>query len=580
MKLFSLIENEIKQYVEGQTEIHDGYNFSQYKLVRRIVLYMNQIYPKGKMDSQGNYKYWFDIISPRIDTEVKNIDFDTADIMLYSDSAVDSAKVILSNLYLKEWLRTTGQGEKINSVVEDSSGWGNIVWKKVKGGYEQVDLKDFYVVNQTAFSLNDTPAIERHVMTQTQLRDKIGIWENVEEAIKGCADKSRSTTVTSGVGQEKETPYYEVYERNGEVSTKDLYEARGESGGSEDEYVLAKIVTVGIRKGGGQVQLKYILYSDTISEMPYREYHRGRFQGRWFRTGLYEILMDCQTRANEIGNQIARGLEWSSKTIFRSSDKVIANNILTDMNSGDIIRSNDIQHVPVRMEGLDQLLADWNRIIEVADSLANSYEAVTGESMPSGTPFRLGAMLNQNANKLFDFLREKLALSFTSLLEDWVLPELLKDLKAESVMRITGDDKWVRRFYELLVNSWYNRNLLSFGPHTEEEGQMIKEAQLAAVLQKKETMLTLERGFWGEFKPRAQIIITGERVALTAELESLSNFINLEADPVRRTALIELAMKKKGIDIENLPKSPPAPAPMPEAQPGQPMPQTAGMMQQ
>ena len=43
MKLFSLIENEVREFVEGQTEIHDGYNFSQYKLVRRIVLYMNKV---------------------------------------------------------------------------------------------------------------------------------------------------------------------------------------------------------------------------------------------------------------------------------------------------------------------------------------------------------------------------------------------------------------------------------------------------------------------------------------------------------------------------------------------------------
>ena len=105
MKLFSLIESEIKQFVEEQTEIHDGYNFSQWKLVRRIVLYMNQIYPKGKLDSQGNYKYWFDIISPRIDSEVKNIDFDVKDISVYSEGDNDDARIHISGAYLKDWLK-------------------------------------------------------------------------------------------------------------------------------------------------------------------------------------------------------------------------------------------------------------------------------------------------------------------------------------------------------------------------------------------------------------------------------------------------------------------------------------------
>jgi hypothetical protein len=557
MSLFSKIENEIREFVEGQTEIHDGYNFSQWKLIKRIVLYMNQVYPKGKVDSQGNYKYWFDIISPRIDSEVKNVDFDVKDIVVYSTGDNDDARIHISNAYLKDWLKKTGQSEDLNEIVEEGSGWGNVVLKRLKKDYEICDLRNLYVVNQTAFSLKDSPVIERHIMTQSQLREKRGVWKNIDEAIKGCAEKSLATTVTTGQVADKETPYYEVFERNGEVSTQDLAEAQGKSGGSEDEYILAKIVACGIRRTGGSPQLKYVLYADKISEMPYKEYHRGRYQGRWLRQGLYEILMDCQTRANEIGNQIARGLEWSSKTIFASSDKVIANNILTDLNSGDIIRSVDLRQVPVRMEGLDQLIADWNRVMELADRLANSYEVVTGESMPSGTPFRLGAMLNQNANKLFDYIREKLTITMRDLIEDWILPEILSDLKQEEVILLTGDEQWRERYYEMLVQDWYLKNLVNFGPHTQQEADMIKEFQLDQLMKKENVRIKAEKSYWTSFEPRIRVELGGERVALMAELETLANFIALENDTVRRTALIELAMKKKGIDVDSLPKTPP-----------------------
>lgn len=551
------IEDEIKEFVEGQTEIHDGFNFSQWKLIRRIVLYMNQVYPKGKLDSQGNYKYWFDIISPRIDSEVKNVDFDVKDIRLYSTGDNDDARLHIANAYMRDWLKNTGQSETLNEIVEQGAAWGNVVLKRIRGDYELVDLRNFFVINPTAMTLDDSPVIERHVMTQSQLREKKGVWKNVEEAIKSCGEKNLATTMTTGVVQNKETPYYEVFERNGEVSTKDLSEAQGKSGGSDDRYVLAKIVAVGVRKGGGTPKLMHVLYADKISEMPYKEYHRGRFQGRWFRQGLYEVLMDCQTRANEIGNQLARGLEWSSKTIFRSSDKVIASNILTDMNNGDIIRSQDLGQVEVRMQGIDQLIADWNRLMEVADRLANSYEIVTGESLPSGTPFRLGAMLNQNANKLFDFIREKLAITVRDLLEEWVLPELLSSLRQEKVLLLTGDEKWRERYYAMLVEDWYVSNLVALGPHTAEEAAAVKQAQLQALAQNEEVRIKVERKYWENFKPRVRVDITGERVALMAELETLANFIALENDPVRRTALIELAMKKKGIDVDTLPKTPP-----------------------
>ena len=167
---------------------------------------MNQIYPKGKLDSQGNYKYWFDIISPRIDSEVKNIDFDVKDISVYSEGDNDDARIHISGAYLKDWLKQTGQSEELNEIVEEGSAWGNVVLKRLRDTYEISDLRNLFVINQTAFSLNDTPVIERHVMTQSQLREKKGVWDYIDEAIIACAEKSLSTTATSGNPHEKQSP--------------------------------------------------------------------------------------------------------------------------------------------------------------------------------------------------------------------------------------------------------------------------------------------------------------------------------------------------------------------------------------
>ncbi len=556
MRLFKIIDREIKDFTDNTVEIFDGYMFSQYKLVKRIVYYQNQVYPKGKLDSHGNYKYWFDVISPRIDTEVKNIDFDTKDISIYSVGEKDSNRVLIANGFLKQWLKETGQAEKINEAVEQGSAWGNVVWKKTKGDYELVDLKHFFVVNQVAKSLNETAVIERHIMTQSDLREKEGIWDNIDAVIKSCGNREFSSDVNKGNPSETENYYYEVFERNGEISERDLFEAQGKTGGNEDKYVLAKVIVCGLGGGSNKDKdPKYVLYADKISKMPYKEYHRGRYQGRWFRVGLYEILMDIQTRSNEIGNQIAKGLGWASTTLFRSKDKVIAQNVLDDLSNGDIVRSEDLQQVNVRMEGLDQLIADWNRLMEMADRLANSYEVVTGEALPAGTPFRLGSMLNQNANKLFDFIREKLTVVFEGLIGDWILPEYMKDLKLKDILRITGDEEWLKRYNEVLVNSWYIRNMLAIGPHSSEEAAGLKEFKTKEISKNKEAVVKTAKDFWAEFEPRVRVVITGENVALMAELETFANFINLETDPVRRTALIEMAMKKKGIDVESLPKT-------------------------
>ena len=560
ISIFKTFETEIKNYQEQPVEISDGVSFSQSKLVKRISLYENQIYPKGKVDSQGDYKYWFDITSPRVNDEVKNIDFDRSNIMIYSESFKDRLAILLSNLELKNWLIKTGQGEKLNDAVEEFSAWGNVVWKKVKGGYERVDLKNFYLTNVTAQSLEETAVIERHILTQSDLRNKEGVWENIDKVILSCANKE--FTATKGSSPVDTTnPYYEIYERNGEINEKILKEAQGKSGGNEDKYVLAKVIVAGLGKKGKETS-KFVLFADEISKMPYKEAHRGRYKGKWWREGMYEILFDCQTRANQIGNQIAKGLEWASKLILRTADDTFVQNILTDLRNGDILRTRDLTQVDTRMHGLDQLMVDWNRNIQTADRLSNSYEIVRGETMPSNTPFRLGALLDTNANKLFDFLREKLALGFKSLIEDWILPDLLKELRGQKIIDLTNSEENLKDYYEMVTEGWYIKNLINLPPHSLEIAQTLKESKLAELIRSQKASVKIEKGFWDSFKPRIKVVITGENVRLAADLESMLSFIQLEADPIRRSALIEMAMAKKNIDISNLPKSPPQPQQM------------------
>lgn len=536
--MINKITKEIQNYKSETVNPVKGYSYSQYKTVHRIMLIKNQVYAKGKLDEQGKIKFWFDIITPRVDNEIKNIDFDTKNISLFSLSKKDAISLFIANFALKEWLRKTGESAKLNEFIEIGSEWGNVVWKKIKDGYEVMDLNDFFVLNQTAKTLENSDIIERHLLTRSQLLEK-KYWKNVDELIKA-----------------KDCKEFLVYERNGEVTEKELRVAQNKSGGSEDKYVLAKIVVGGIKKDISD-DIKYVLYAEEIPKMPYKEYHRGKYAGRWLRMGLVEALYDCQIRANQIGNQIARGLEWSSKTIFRSSDRTIARNILTDMKNGDIIKSEDLQQVNTRMNGIDQLIADWNRIMEIADKIANSYEVVTGETMPSGTPFSLGNMLNQNANKLFDYIREKLGIAFEEIIQDWILPDIMKDLRGKDVIRITGDAGYLKKFYQLLVKSWYLNNLIAMPPHGEDVAMAMKEEKLKELLKNKEIILKLEKKMWENIRPRVMVVITGENIDMGAELETLKTFIALEGDSLRRTALIEMAMIRRGIDVSDLPKTPP-----------------------
>ena len=552
------IETEINQYLTTTVSVGETAKYSQNKLVQRINLFATQTYPNGKFDSQGAYKFWYEVIAPRIDSEVKNIDFDTKDISVYSERKIDELPVIITNLKIKDYLRETGQAEEINSAIEEGSGWGNVVWKKVAGGYERVDLKNFFVINQTAKSLKDSPAIERHEFSQSDLQAKEKSWDNIKEVTEECKSLTSKLTL-----QDQEvtttTPKYDIYERNGEVCLKDLKETNGETvlDGDENKYTLAKVIGVGTKGNSTGVSIQYIMYAQKISETPYEEYHRSRYQGTWWRKGLYELLFDIQVRCNQIGNQISRGLEFASKKVLWSPDKLIVQNIINDINNGDIIRTTGLHGVDLRMDGFDQLAAEWNRLIALANEIANSREIVQGDAMPSGTPFRLGALYNQNANKLFDFIREKLAIPFSVMFEKWIIPELVKDIKAKDILRLTGDSDMMVRLYEVVVNSWYIDNLISLPPHTNEMAVMLKQQQMDLLKKRPQLLMKGVSALFEDFKPHACVVISGENSNKGTELDSYNTFIQLESDPIRRSYLVELAMKRVGIDVASLPRSTP-----------------------
>lgn len=566
--LASQMEDEITQFLTEEVQLSESQSFSQHKLTNRISLFETKTYPTGKLDSQGNYKYWYDIITPRIESEIKNIDFDTKDIEVYSPLDSDVLPVLISNLKLKEYLKDNEQAEEINSAIEEGSGWGNIVWKRVKDGYERVDLQNFYVINQTARSLEDTPAIERHQLTSSDLRAKIDVWEYVDDVLEEC----KSKTYKSSIGdQEKDTtvPYYDIYERNGEISVKDLKEFQGKkpAKGDEDRYVLAKVIGAGVKGSLSSVEIKYILFAEEIKAMPYIEYHRSRYKQRWFREGLYELLFDLQVRANQIGNQLAQGLELASKTVLRSDDKLIIQNILTDIRNGDIIKAKDLTQVQLRMDAFDQLANEWNRVNELANSIANSQEVVQGITPASGTPLGTTQLLNQNAGKLFDFIREKIAIAYTQIFEDWILPQQIKELSKAEVLRLTGDSDMMKRLNKIIVDDWYLQNLPILPPHTDEIAEVLKKEKMDELNSRPQLLMKAMDGMFKRFKPRASIVITGEQLNRAAELAELSGFIQLETDQIRRTALIEIAMKRAGIDAGGLPKTEQPVAPAPTAQP-------------
>jgi len=557
--LYSRIESEINNYLTRKVEISSGVFFSQYKTINRINKFKNRDLTGTKINPDLSYDYYFDIISPRADSEVKNLRFDTKHILVFSQNPrKDFPAVFVANAMLKSWMAESGEDLELKSAVEEFTSNGNIGFKKIGGGYERVDMSNTYITNQKAETINDTDLIERYDMTASQIK-AMDVWDDEvkDEVIKNLGDKTYTAEkLTTPIIST--TKKYEIYEYTGEVSEKEYNQIKGLEGGEKDNYFLAKVIVAGLTQGG--TGKKYTLFAEKLKGeiSDYYIYaHRGRYEGRFWRVGMTELLFDHQIRANEIGNQIARGMEWASKVIFKSKDSRVLQNIRADLDNGDVVITDDLSQVDVRMKGMDQLIGDWNRVQVDADKLSNSFEVVRGETMPSGTPFRLTALIDANAGKMFTLLRQKITLPYKRVFREWVLPELIKNLKGQEIFNLLGEDETLDQLRELMANKWYVDNLVKIGPHTRDIAEAIK-AEKMDELRQKDPVIENTKEIWKGVLPRLFVTITGENSDAADNIQDMVQLLQLEQDPMRIAFLLDSIYKIRGIPVPPLPEEAPA----------------------
>jgi hypothetical protein len=548
MKILDIITDEVQEYLFGTTEIAEGITFNEYRLKKRIQYFKNRHYPTGKVDDEGQYELWFDLIHPRVNDEVKNLSFDSKHILIFSRNPIkDFPAVYIANATLADWMEKNGRAEELKESVEDFSADGNILFRKTSNGYEKWDMLNTFMTNPTARTVEDTDIIERFYLSQSELRKKQDIYKNVDEVIRDCGNKFFSK-MELGVEEAKSKPMYELYRRTGEMSEKDLFEAQGKEGGDENKYVLARVIVAGLRKG--KKNGRYVLFAEELSGTMsdyFKEAHRGPYKGRWFREGLYELLFDQQVRYNDICNQIARGLAWVAKILFRATDAKTLQNVRTALTDGSIINSADIQQIAVRVQGFDQLINDREYILRDADRIANSAEIVQGGDMPSDMPFRLGLLMDVNASKLYSFLRKKFGIAYCACFEEFVLKQHIKELKGEDIIRLSGDPGFIDRFHTLMAESWYYKNLAIIGPHGPEVKAAIIEEKLQEMKRLDPTIKNV-REIWDDVLKRLSVTITGENYN-TQEIETIANMLQYETDPMRRAYLLDFIYAAKGIPV-------------------------------
>jgi hypothetical protein len=489
--IFKEIRSERADFLNNQIEVVPNYNFSQYQTVKKIHLYFNSHYEKGDYENVNGVlvkKVFHNLSRWRCEVATKMIDMDIKDFILVSNDPETDWNVYLLEKELKVWLKKNKMGQLLNEISRLLPIYGSVVIQKTKDGAQLIDLRHFYI-DQSASSLEDARYILKRLLLSHQDMRKMGKagWEHVQEAIDKFSGKYSQgydlqgvSTTSNGsnlyyegagtqVARPQGAPLVEVFERYGEVPLSWFTN----NSTDDDEYVMAKYCVAGVdstvRNEAGNVVVQedgIILYKEQIDELPFKEVHYTKTEGRWMGQGIVEILFENQRRINDAKNQEARGNEVGSLQIFQSEDDTIAQNVTTDLQNGEILRVKSlIQPIATEARNANSLQETIAKIEEHSDNLTFSRDVVSGDNPPSSATLGAVQIQTQQTTAVFDYKKENIGLFLGEFIQDLVFPQIEREINRTHIFRLAGSLQELQKLRKNYATNWANQKVIEHAIH-------------------------------------------------------------------------------------------------------------------
>ena len=202
-------------------------------------------------------------------------------------------------------------------------------------------------------------------------------------------------------------------------------------------------------------------------EWPFKDFHYMKTRGRWLGVGVVEMLFDVQERVNELKNQKRTSMQIGALKLFQTPDKSVVRNVLTDLQNGDVMltgKEGGITPIENKEQNLEAFKDEEESYSEQTDKLSFAYEALRGDTSDASTPLGTTQIAVAQGTSVFAFKKENLSLFLQEFFNDLVLPELMKDMTPEHMMRFIGSTQEIQKLdqaaAEVHANNYVKGELL------------------------------------------------------------------------------------------------------------------------
>lgn len=570
------INEIISTYYNKSIQIIDGLFYNQYQTLKKIEFYWNSQYINGQTDDIGRIKPFYNISKFRVNVATRATDLDVKDVRVTSDNVNDRVRSMLLNHELKNWFKESDFSKLLNDWGKTRAKYGGVLIKKCieeEDGEKElkIDLVEWKNVITDQVNIGSGAIIEVHYMSPSELSKKIDVWDNVEAAMK-LATKSRGMKGNKEDGTEKKIPIFEVHGEFPSNYNPDTPE------GDPNKYEKMMFIIA-----GNESNKQVILYHELEEESPYRYLAWDNVAGRGLGIGIVEDGFEAQMWTNDAIIAERNVMELAGKVFIKTNSKQFGNNIITDADNGQVFEMEDgadanlLSLVPSSLPQFQNTVEKWNVQYERA---TNTFDAVTGEQMPSNTPLGSVAIQSAQASSFFDYRREEAGIFWTEVLMDWVIPYLIKKINKAHILAsdFSIDElKMIDKAFALNeVNTQVIDAVLNGKIITADDYQQAIDGLMQFIGQDgKRRYIDIPKDYFKNYEDEVSIDITGETRNKQAALQTLSTILGQVAsnpmllqDPTLLQIFNEI-LEISGVDIipqapTQQQQAPKAPAPVPQ----------------
>jgi len=452
-----IVRDAEQNYLQGTTKLGKYVNRSMYETIERIYATLHSQHISGDTDSLGRPKPYFNI-----SVATANVwDWATAvsrkDIRIVPDKISNTGIAFIATVHLQGWMKRARFGVFLKTWGRTLSQFGSAVTKFVeKDGQLVAEVIPWNRFIADPVNFDAIPHIEKFYKTEEQLYKMVrenGYNKKLVEAL--CKAVSTRKTLDKQQ-QDNQSNFIELYEVHGEMSKAVYLMSKGEEPKEEDDDIYFQqmhVVSFVANKDGGYDN--FTLYSGKEKQDPYMITHLVEEDGCTLSVGSIEYMFDPQWMVNHTAKNMKDTLDIASKLVFQTADsRYVGRNVLSAIETGDIFIHKEnmpltrVANDKPDIAALQNFGTMWQNL---GRELTSTPDAMRGTTMPSGTPYALGALLTRQSNHPFKIMTENKGLAIEDMMRRFIIPHIKTKMDTKDEIVATLNEQEIAEIDALYV---------------------------------------------------------------------------------------------------------------------------------